>query len=89
MSEANLAAIPECIQKSFAAVLEYTETEKQKLLKLIWDSGASLSILNDQSDFVGPLDEAPTAHLQGLMNGIRIKGIGHVAWTFLNCQGML
>jgi hypothetical protein len=63
MSEADLAAIPEWIQKSFAAVPEYTETEKQKLLKVIWDSGASLSISNERSDFVGPLDEAPTAHL--------------------------
>jgi hypothetical protein len=63
MSEADLAAIPEWIQKSFAAVPEYTETEKQKLLKAIWDSGASLSISNERSNFVGPLDEAPTAHL--------------------------
>jgi hypothetical protein len=63
MSEADLAAIPEWIQKSFAAVPEYTETEKQKLLKVIWDSGASLSISNARSDFVGPLDEAPTAHI--------------------------
>jgi hypothetical protein len=24
-----------------------------------------------------------------LANGIRIEGVGHVAWTFLDCQGML
>jgi hypothetical protein len=53
MSEADLAAIPERIQKSFAAVPEYTESDKHKLLKMIWDSCASLSILNDRNDFVG------------------------------------
>jgi hypothetical protein len=89
MSEADLAAIPEGIQKSFAAILEYTETERQKLLKVVWDSGASLSISNERSDFVGPLDEAPTGHLRCLADGIRIEGISHVAWTFLDCQGML
>jgi hypothetical protein len=89
MSEADLAAIPEWIQKSFADVLEYTETEKQKLLKVIWDSGASLLISHDRNDFVGPLDEAPMAHLHGLADGVRIEGVSHVAWTFLDCRGML
>jgi hypothetical protein len=89
MSEADLAAIPEWIQKSFAAVPEYTESEKEKLLKVIWDSGASLLISNERSDFVGPLDEALTAHLRGLAYGVRIEGVGHVAWTFLDCRGML
>jgi hypothetical protein len=45
--------------------------------------------LNERSDFVGPLDEAPMAHLRGLANGVRIEGVGHVAWTFLDCRGML
>jgi hypothetical protein len=89
MSEADLAAIPEWIQKSFTDVPEYTETEKQKLLKVIWDSGESLSISNKGSDFVGSLDEAPTAHLRGLANVVRIEGVGDLAWTFLNCRGML
>jgi hypothetical protein len=89
MSEADLAAILECIQKSFTAVPEYTKTEKQRLLRVIWDSGVSLLISNDRADFVGPFDEAPTAHLRGLASGVRIKGVGHIAWTFLNCRGML
>jgi hypothetical protein len=70
MSGADLAAIPAWIQKSFAAIQEDSETDKEKLLKVIWDSGASLSISNDRNDFMGPLDEAPTAHLNGLVIGI-------------------
>jgi hypothetical protein len=35
MSKADLDAIPAWIQKSFAAVQEYSETKKPKLLQVI------------------------------------------------------
>jgi hypothetical protein len=84
MTEADLAAIPEWIQKSFAKVKEYSDLDKSKLLKVVWDSGASFSISNDRKDFVGAIDEAHTAHLRGLAAGVRIEGLGQVAWTFLD-----
>jgi hypothetical protein len=84
MTEADLAAIPEWIQKSFAKVKEYSDLDKSKLLKVVWDSGASFSISNDRKDFVWAIDEAHTAHLRGLAAGVRIEGLGQVAWTFLD-----
>jgi hypothetical protein len=85
MTEADLAGIPKWIQKSFEKVKEYSKLDKSKLLKVVWDSGASLSILNDPKDFVVPINEAHTAHLRGLAASVWNKG--HVAWTFLDCQG--
>jgi hypothetical protein len=58
-------------------------------LKVIWDSGASVSISLDQADFVGPIDESPNERLSGLTDGVAIAGCGHVVWSFLDTMGML
>jgi hypothetical protein len=47
MTEADLVAIPAWIQKSFVKIRKHTNTKKQKLLKVIWDSGASILISHD------------------------------------------
>jgi hypothetical protein len=89
MTEADLAAIPDWIQKSSVKIRKHTNTEKQKLLKVIWDSGASISISHDRADFVGPIDESPNERLSSLADGVAVAGRGHVAWSFLDTKGML
>jgi hypothetical protein len=89
MTEADLAAIPDWIQKSFAKIRKHMNTEKQKLLKVTWDSGASVSISHDRADFVGLIDESPNERLSGLADGVAVAGRGHVAWSFLDTKGML
>jgi hypothetical protein len=44
-----------------------------------------------QNDFVGPIQAVPTmARLQGFFrHGPRIRGIGHIAWSFTDVNGML
>jgi hypothetical protein len=49
---------------------EPTKTEKEKLLKVIWDTGASISISPSRDDFVGELEEVPShVRLTGLFPG--------------------
>jgi hypothetical protein len=63
---------------------------KERLMKVIWDSGASMSISPDKKDFVGPLESIPAnSKLRSLGDGVTIEGIGHVAWSFLDVKGML
>ena len=58
--------------------------------KVIWDSGASVSISPCREDFVGPLVK-PTVSmkLQGIAKGLKVEATGHVAWSFIGTDGML
>jgi hypothetical protein len=77
-----------------AAMLSMPDTTavlgKQSSFPVVWDSGASRSVSPHRSDFVGPLEPTPLSmKLQGIARGIRIKGVGHVAWSFVDDTGML
>ena len=63
---------------------------KDKHYPMIWDSGASICISPTHSDFVGPLSKQTMNHrLQGIGKGLKVEGAGHVAWSFVDCSGML
>jgi hypothetical protein len=50
---------------------------------VIFDTGASLAITPDKSDFNGPLTvPAGNLWLGGMANGLRIEGIGTITWFF-------
>ncbi len=52
---------------------------KTATFPVIWDSGASISITPDCKDFVGPINTpGPITQLQGIAQGLRIEGLGHV-----------
>ena len=55
---------------------------------VIFDTGASLAITPDKSDFDGPLT-VPKGDLRlgGMANGLLIEGVGPVTWTFTNPDG--
>ena len=58
--------------------------------KVIWDSGASISITHCNSDFIGEMGPAPMCvRLKGLAKGLKIQGMGHVMWAILDTHGML
>jgi Reverse transcriptase (RNA-dependent DNA polymerase)/GAG-pre-integrase domain len=62
----------------------------EKVYKIIWDSGCSISVSHDKSDFVGELQPPPLyIKLTGLAKGLKIDGVGHVAWSVLDTKGML
>jgi hypothetical protein len=52
---------------------------------VIFDTGASLAITPDKTDFDGPLT-IPKGDLRlgGMANGLKIVGMGPVTWTFSN-----
>jgi hypothetical protein len=63
---------------------------KEQVSKVIWDSGASISISPSLDDFVGELRPAPPwVRLKGLAKGLTIKGSGHVVWAVMDSKGML
>jgi hypothetical protein len=60
----------------------------QWIMTVIFDTGASLAITLELSDFVSP--PKPLARLMklgGMENGIKIKGIGIIAWTLTATYG--
>ncbi len=58
--------------------------------RLIWDSGASICITHDKTDFVGALESAGAlTYLHGVTKGLRIQGKGNVLWTILDIHGQL
>jgi hypothetical protein len=72
---------PHCFRQAFP---------KEAMMSIIWDSGASLSISFDKSDFVGELHPAGAiTRLQGIAKGLRIEGKGHVLWPMLDVRGQL
>jgi Integrase core domain. len=61
-----------------------------KRFPVIFDSGASIAITGDRSDFVGPL-RAPPAGLTigGMARGAAVEGIGLVKWKFKTSTGAM
>ena len=56
---------------------------------IIWDSGASLSITNSASDFIGPILPMPDLKVKGIANRMKATGRGYVLWSFLDDGGKI
>lgn len=88
------APLRDATQALRAAFLTLPETNnqigKEHRFGVIWDSGASISISPNKSDFVGPLEPAPIGiKLQGIAKGLYVQGTGYVVWSFVDTTGML
>jgi hypothetical protein len=60
----------------------------QWIMMMIFDTGASLATTPKLSDFVSPTKPlARPMKLGGMSNGIEIKGIGIITWTFTAKDG--
>ena len=56
--------------------------------KVIWDSGASLSITPDSRDFVGPITQPQMSSvLSGIVKGTQITGEGLIMWEVKDVNG--
>ena len=67
------------------------EMPKESVSSIIWDSGESLSITNDKTDFHGTLKLCPYKHLEvkGVAQAIKVHGQGTVLWSVLDQATML
>jgi Reverse transcriptase (RNA-dependent DNA polymerase) len=55
---------------------------------IIWDTGASVCLTYDPTDFIGPIEPPPTTMvLKGLGSGLTITGTGMVNWYLLVGNG--
>ena len=87
----KLQNLAHAIRSTFVAPAEtHRVLGKEKYNPVIWDSGASICVSPSRDDFVGPLKKPSIGHkLQGLGQGLKIQGLGHVAWSFVDTTGML
>ena len=67
------------------------EIPKESVSSIIWDSGASLSITDDKTDFHGTLKPYPYKLLkvEGVTQAIKVYGQGTVLWSVLDEAGRL
>ena len=67
------------------------EMPKESVSSIIWDSGASLSITNDKTDFHGTLKPCFCKHLKvkGVAQASKVHGQGTELWSVLDEAGML
>jgi hypothetical protein len=58
-------------------------------LPIVIDSGATLSLTPNRSDFIGELRPAPMAELNGLSSTTAVEGFGTVEWTIRDLFGTM
>lgn len=58
-------------------------------LPIAVDTGASISITPNLTDFIGPLVQCSTKTLQGLQGGVAVVGHGTVSWTVRDTNGCI
>jgi hypothetical protein len=94
--QVNLAKFPNGSYSTILRMaLQSTDRFRESLPKtatfpVILDSGASISITPDRKDFVEPINTpGPITQLQGIAEGLRIEGQGHVLWAMQNTLGNL
>ena len=56
---------------------------------IVFDTGCSASITPFEDDFVTPLVEAPHAQLDGLVDVVKVKGVGTVEWPIRDVFGQV
>ena len=55
---------------------------------MVIDSGASISITNQKSDFTGSISEVADLELKGIASGLNIQGVGSAVYHFLDDSGV-
>ena len=71
----------------FALAMDSTFSESHQLtfddVIVLLDSGTSCAVSNNELDFeyIQPIQDL---ELKGIISGLKVKGIGHVIWTFLD-----
>ena len=68
--------------------LACNKVNKSNVEPVLFDSGANCCITNNRDDFSGkfrPIND--NLHVDGIGKGLKIHGIGHVAWTFVAKNG--
>jgi len=58
------------------------------MISLIMDTGASISISPFITDFISPIRPAQHITIKGIASGLNVAGMGNLAYTFLNDNGV-
>jgi hypothetical protein len=83
LDDASDSVIPSCPHSYIAEQLSTFPTAFPPTMKmLIVDTGASISISPDKSDFVGDITLVQPTTLQGIAAGLRVHGIGTAVYSF-------
>jgi hypothetical protein len=57
------------------------------MVPLIIDTGASISISPNKSDFISPVKPVQKVHIKGIASGLQVEGNGNLSYTFYNDDG--
>jgi hypothetical protein len=67
-----------------------TQTGGDRIIPIVIDTGASISITGEKTDFVdGIKDVGPDERIQGLNHSIQVMGIGKVRWKIKDQLGQV
>jgi hypothetical protein len=88
---APFLSIPAALKAAFTSPTAVRENlDKESQFKVIWDTGASISISPSRADFVGPIERpAKEMKIAGIHGQTAVAGVGTVAWSFTDHDGML
>jgi hypothetical protein len=92
LSHVHLAchSTPLCMAPQYPACLRESLVPKANTSPIIWDSGASISITPDLSDFKGPVTLPGTiTQLKGIAKALQIKGQDEGTWAVHDKLGNL
>lgn len=67
----------------------YHKQDAQTKLPIVINTGASISVTPNLSNFIGPLDKSEIDNLGGLSGGTAVSGKGTVKWTIRDYYGRI
>jgi hypothetical protein len=85
-------ANPDILRIALQAPSKFRSAMKtESTYPVIWESGASISISHDKTDFVGPMMESVGwgTTLKGIPKWLSIQGKGRVIWSMMDQRDIL
>ncbi len=80
MGNASLIAMHEDIPEIYQAVGPAN-------VPIVIDTGASISITPNKTDFIGEIVQLPNSNIRGLNSTTKIAGVGRIGWTLKDASG--
>ncbi len=88
VTELNSTSVTDDYADRIAQMSIYLNHAEDRNIPIVIDTGASVSLSPNKSDFIGPIEACTTSELQGLSSTIKCEGMGWVDWTIRDLYGV-